>query len=218
MVRIAVPEERRTRAVEDDGRPQGPLRRDDGEPLAMMRTARDLDALVPDREPELRVHGVRARFQRPTAARSVAHADAAGAAEARARLLVGEQHADLRHRRVGKRGAGVVVREDPLPAPTVQRVAVGPPLAHPDTVSPAAAGDDELRPGRCGRCRAEGAENRSYEPPPSHKDGAGYPVTQPVAAALPQPLQIDRARRSRAPVRPRRHARAAVPRRRGSNC
>ena len=72
------------------------------------------------------------------------------------RRALEEQHTDVRLATLLQARAGVVVEEDPPVSPAVTRVAVRAPLAHPDAVSPAVAGDDQRRRGARG-ARAGGA-------------------------------------------------------------
>src|SRR5262245_18351671 len=101
-------------------------------------------------------------------ARAVAHRKGDVRAELERLLLVREQDADLRYRRLPDRRTGVVVVEDLRCGPAVLRVAVGAVLAEPDAVPPAVAGEDEERAGavrrdvavggRGGACRERGQD------------------------------------------------------------
>ena len=125
----------------------------------------------------------------PHASRRVADAEAGGAAGGRASLRRGEEDAHRHVRRRGDLRAWVVVGEDPLPRPVVERVAARAPLAHADAVAPAAPGDDD-------------------------DGGRSDAATETQARRRAQ--QSDTARRSRAPARARRRGRAAAARGRGS--
>ena len=93
--------------------------------------------------------------------------------------------------------ARVVVREDPPVLPAVERVAVGTPLAHPDAVAPAVAGDDQ------GCACARRARGRTDD----HGRQHGHPQPQPRGDLAPAPAPFKRERVKAMPqTRPHRSA------------
>ena len=129
----------------------------------------ELLAALADGELELRPDGHRAHGQHVALAVRVEHRE--GVRQRDLRQLVADEDADALDDAGGRGpdlGAAVVVPEDrPVVAPGL-RLAERAPLAHPDTVPPAAAGEDEgglrrLRRARRGRRRDGGERGRRVE-------------------------------------------------------
>ncbi len=155
VVLAAVEGERRAGAVEDGDVSEG-----------------EASSVAPHGEDEPRPDAVRPGRQRPRQALAVGDADRRGAPHGDGRHALSEQHADARLAVVAHLRARVVVGKDPPVLPAVPRVAVGAPLAQADAVTPAVAGNDQLRAGarRAGGRADDRCHQESNPQPQPHGD------------------------------------------------
>src|SRR5262249_18992631 len=103
----------------------------------------------------------------------VGEAHRRGAADRRDVRSAPEEDAHLRLSDAAEPGARVVVRQDPVVLPAVERVAVSAPLTHADAVAPAVTGDDQRGP----RARGGGGAGSDDRRDQHDRDPEPHPQT-----------------------------------------
>jgi hypothetical protein len=127
---------------------------------------------------ELPVDDDRPRGKMKLATARVDDEERSGRTDAYRRLTLHEQDADLPWPSDRDVRLRVVVGEDLAVAVAVPGVPLGPPLAHPDTVAPAATVEQENRPAQRRRWKREGHDHR-YDSDP-HRGSATIAAPGPT--------------------------------------